>query len=763
MPFLINEVIRFGSAEMTNLRNRSISVMLARPGDLNIGLIAEMTEYDATTQQCGAVPFYFGCQEVEMAIYAVNWINGRSDLLPNITLGFVGIDGCWNDMKSLEMVMYFISDDNSCWLSEDPVEVHNRLSDELKHYRVVGVIGPATSRSATAVSPFLGVSEIPVIGIYATSDELSDKSRYKYFMRLVASNRYQVLALLGVARYYGWTYVSVVYTEGSYGENGIKQIDDLLDGEASSYGICIAVALKIGSLADKDDYFSIANKLISNENARVIITFIETADTMQTLLNVVSSKTEIGTFIWLGADGLDLFDEQPVAGSDMLEGAMYVEHPFYTMPDFEDFLKTITPANSLDNRWILSSWEHEYRCKFSNTVNPTYDERCSLNLTLDSTICPVAPGIYNRVHDAFLVFALALHDYISDTCPLGFVDKEVLKNCIRGDVLLERIKRSSFEGILGIIEFNDDGDFLENLQVRQYYLSENHIRRSKIVGLWNATSDQLSMNESQIDWKLFNKIYSLEDINQPPLSVCSRPCPDNQYVLQQALPCCWICGTCRDNEIVLQNRTGCQSCPILTWPDEETNTVCMSIDPVYLHYSDVLSIALLCFAVIIGLCAIICAHVFLAKRKIKLVKAHSLELSLFILVGTLVVCVTAVIFVVPPNTAGCLCIVRYVGFHFGISMIYTPLLVKNIRIYRIFASGKKGVRKPQYVSTQYQMVFVMVILTIQVGYCLLLLVLQDFCEHNLYVTLIHRTSVHLYSPSIHPSIHPSIDPWAQRP
>src|SRR6218665_306773 len=91
------------------------------------------------------------------------------------------------------------------------------------------------------------------------------------------------------------------------------------------------------------------NSLV-NENARVIITFIETADSMQTLLNAVSSKTEIGTFIWLGADGLDLFDEQPVAGSDMLEGAMYVEHPFYTMPDFEDFLKTVTPANSLDNR-----------------------------------------------------------------------------------------------------------------------------------------------------------------------------------------------------------------------------------------------------------------------------------------------------------------------------------------------------------------------------------------------------------------------------
>ena len=59
-------------------------------------------------------------------------------------------------------------------------------------------------------------------------------------------------------------------------------------------------------------------------------------------------------------------------------------------------------------------------------------------------------------------------------------------------------------------------------------------------------------------------------------------------------------------------------------------------------------------------------------------------------------------------------------------MIYTPLLVKNIRIYRIFAAGTNGIQKPRFVSTQSQMVFVVIILTIQVGYWLLLFLLLFF-------------------------------------
>jgi len=700
----------FGTTELQGIKNRSVEAMLARPGDINIGVVLYMTDYDSESHQCGPVPIPFECSQMAMTIYVTDLINRRTDLLPNITLGFVMVDGCSNDMRSLEMATFFINDDDdSCSDSNDIVLDSNRLSDELMHYWVIGITGLSLSRVSTAVSPLMGIYQVPMISTYATSDELSDKSRYEYFTRLVATDRYQALAILGVCRYFGWSYVSIVYTEGSYGENGIKQIEDLLHGEASSYGICIAVAIKISSQVDKQEYNTISDTLIENENARIVIMFVETAAIMQPLLSAIGRKRDIGTFVWFGLDGMDELNEQPVTENDMLEGTFYVTHPFVEMPDFEDFLRTFTPATSQDNPWVLESWENEYKCKFSDINKP-----CNMNLTLDSTTCLVIPSKYNRVHDAFLIFASVLHDHISDTCPMGFLDKRLLKDCIHGDVLLQRIRTSTFDGVLGRIQFNEDGDFMENLNLRQFYSTEDRIRRSKIVGLWNSTDQQLSINESQIEWELFNKRSPLADMRKPPLSVCSKPCLDNQYVVKQSLVCCWICGDCRNNEIILQNRTGCQSCPMLTWPDEDTTTVCIPIAPVYLHYSDILSILLLCLTVVVGLCSIICIGVFVAQRKTKLVRATSIQLSLFILVGTLFVCATVVVFVVPPNTANWICIARYVGFHFGISMIYTPLLVKNIRIYRIFAFGKKSVRPPRCITSEFQMIFVVILLTIQV-------------------------------------------------
>src|SRR6218665_2471700 len=101
---LINSDFRcFGSTELPGIKDRNVKAMLARPGDINIGLVIHVTAYNATSQQCGTFPTPFGCSQVEMAIYVTNQINRRSDLLPNITLGFVMVDGCSNDMKSLEM------------------------------------------------------------------------------------------------------------------------------------------------------------------------------------------------------------------------------------------------------------------------------------------------------------------------------------------------------------------------------------------------------------------------------------------------------------------------------------------------------------------------------------------------------------------------------------------------------------------------------------------------------------------------------------
>jgi ABC-type branched-subunit amino acid transport system substrate-binding protein len=60
--------------------------------------------------------------------------------------------------------------------------------------------------------------QIPQISYASTSAELSDKSRFEYFSRVVPPDNFQAQALVEMVRQLGWKYVSTVAVEGDYGE-----------------------------------------------------------------------------------------------------------------------------------------------------------------------------------------------------------------------------------------------------------------------------------------------------------------------------------------------------------------------------------------------------------------------------------------------------------------------------------------------------------------------------------------------------------------
>lgn len=60
--------------------------------------------------------------------------------------------------------------------------------------------------------------QIPQISYASTSTELSDKSRFEYFSRVVPPDNFQAQAMIEIVRALGWKYVSTVAVEGEYGE-----------------------------------------------------------------------------------------------------------------------------------------------------------------------------------------------------------------------------------------------------------------------------------------------------------------------------------------------------------------------------------------------------------------------------------------------------------------------------------------------------------------------------------------------------------------
>ena len=60
--------------------------------------------------------------------------------------------------------------------------------------------------------------QIPQLSYASTSTELSDKSRFEYFSRVVPPDNFQAQAIVEVVKALGWKYVSTVAVEGDYGE-----------------------------------------------------------------------------------------------------------------------------------------------------------------------------------------------------------------------------------------------------------------------------------------------------------------------------------------------------------------------------------------------------------------------------------------------------------------------------------------------------------------------------------------------------------------
>src|SRR5688572_26840693 len=160
------------SSAIDTERRQSFSHM--RLGDLNIGYLNSIHEISSKTRKCDVLRLnnVICFESVSMAIEE---INRRSDLLPNITLGFVAMDDCHNDITALQMAVRMMMRYSSA-----PHGRLNNISNLCESpddtLEILGVIGPATSRSAVMVAPYFGVFQIPTLSLSATSDVLSDKS-----------------------------------------------------------------------------------------------------------------------------------------------------------------------------------------------------------------------------------------------------------------------------------------------------------------------------------------------------------------------------------------------------------------------------------------------------------------------------------------------------------------------------------------------------------------------------------------------------------
>lgn len=159
----------------------------SEPGDLSIGGVFPIHRYDKKGKLCSETLLgTLQTQFVQAMVFGIQEINKRSDILPNITLGFVIMDDCTSENVALARAMSFLprskeshhtcpSNQNASRNSntshygdhhynstqkESPSPVNVDPHTPVPHHDVVAVLGAMRSQNSLLMAEVLGLFQV---------------------------------------------------------------------------------------------------------------------------------------------------------------------------------------------------------------------------------------------------------------------------------------------------------------------------------------------------------------------------------------------------------------------------------------------------------------------------------------------------------------------------------------------------------------------------------------------------------------------------
>ncbi|KAL0108286.1 hypothetical protein PUN28_015079 [Cardiocondyla obscurior] len=710
-------------------RGEDGSKLIRIGGDIILGGIFPMHEQVASAggqSPCGAVKEEKGMQRLEAMLYVLDQINNDEELLPNTTLGALILDSCSSDTYALDQSMEFVRSYMNQDISEYKCE-NGKSPTYVPHKPVTGVIGAAFSVVSIMVANILRLFKIPQISYASTSTELSDKSRFEYFSRVVPPDNFQAQAIVEVIHLLGWKYVSTVAVEGEYGEKGIASFIAL----SSEYNICVAVSEKILRNSRTEDFDRIIERLSSKHNARGVIIFVD-EDNIRKLLQATVRANRTGHFMWVGSDSWGA-KVHPVRDQEFAaEGAITILPYRNALKGFDDYYLSLRPRIGDEcsgqtesnvphkiqkekivncrNIWFREFWSQHHKCTFSANASSSV-RRCTGE---ENLIDYEQEGLVPFVVDAVYAMAHGVHSVIEEECVNNLGTPHYLCESLvpapDGPTLLQHIRNVSFIGRQHTeIKFNSDGDAYGFYNIYQYQRKDEGRFDYTLIGTWR---EELTLDINMTRWA------TGVGERHIPRSMCSDNCPMG-HIRNFVEPCCWNCVACREDAYVYNDT--CKNCNPGYAPNS-TMTGCVKLTAEVIPWTSPWALVPLIFASIGILSTLFTTVVFIRFNRTPVIMASGRELCYVLLVGILSCYGMSFIILSRPTTWNCTYL--RIGLGLCLSICYSAILTKTNRISRIFNQGTKKIKRLSYTSPKSQVVIAIAITAVQLVGTIVWLVIE---------------------------------------
>ena len=684
----------------------------------------------------GLFPVYNGTirasgdlEMLEAMLFAIDRINNDMRLLPNLTIGYDVRDTYNNTLYGLEEAIRVI-----------------KLANNDK-YPLLGFVGPASTSIAFSVAAGLEQIQIPLIGYGSSSATLSDKNLFKYFLRTIPSTNLQANAMVDLVSHFGWEYVNVIFNDDEYGTPG----SDAFIDQAIQHNICVHVKIGIPLLensgTNNDGFVRSIKKVVQsllNSKATIVVVFTD-EPTVMTLFKELLNKTNDGhKFVWIASDRWansslvrDSFPEiarrtlgflpqhtKQIQEFDdyfsQLNDITNTRNPF-----FQDLAFYQKYCNSHDNgtgyeydydngtgyeydydNGTEYEYDYDYNGHYCDISRPNGDDYdCPDDSTDDSSYSQneFVPYVINAVY----AFAYGLQNFLNNNCDSPLRWNRTTQQCdgmklnLTGENLLGYLYNVTFNGIQNnTVSFDENGDPSGVYEVISLQANDNGQYESVTVGIWKSAYKENALT--------LNSAYLYEEI----VSRCSEPCKEG-YVRSITNPNCLSCFKCfpcvGPTYSMNSSGTNCSLCSDNHWGNNPLSgsTHCVPVEVRHLDFSSGWSITSMCIASITLIILVVITVIFVMTWNTPVVKSSGREQMVMLLIGIGACCVLTYIIVGPPSIG--VCVFQRIGVWLCFSLAFGALLVKIVRVARIFQSVKSSAKRLRFTDPIHQVIFTMAI------------------------------------------------------